>query len=93
VTEKDLKDLLVSPVYASLKGLPRTLILTDEHDPTLDQAQRYARKLRKAGVPTKVIYYHKMIHGFFLMAGQLDAGRQSINQISSALKAVFKQAG
>jgi acetyl esterase len=79
-------------VYANLKGLPPALILTDEYDPTLDQAKRYERKLREAGIPTKILDYPKMIHGFFLMAGQLDAGKKSINQISSALKDVFKQA-
>jgi len=90
--KKDLKDPLVSPVYANLKGLPPVLILTDEYDPTLDQAKRYARQLRKTGVPTTLMRYPQMVHGFFLMAGQLDAGKDSINQIASALKNVFKRA-
>jgi len=90
--KKALKDPYVSPIYANLKGVPPALILTDEYDPTLDQANRYARKLRRAGVPTKVLSYPKMIHGFFLMAGQLDAGKESIDQIAMALKDVFKQA-
>lgn len=88
--KKDLKDPLVSPVYANLKGVPPALILTDEYDPTLEQAERFEHKLRKAGVSTNVLYYPGVVHGFFLMAGQVDAGKESINQIAAALKSVFQ---
>jgi hypothetical protein len=33
-----------------------------------------------------------MIHGFFLMAGDLDAGKKCIDETASALRSAFKNA-
>ena len=90
-TDLDLPYL--SPVEAkSFQGLPAALIITDEDDPVRDEAERYADELKGAGVPVEMSRYPKMIHGFFLMAGALDAGKKSIDQIAAALKQVFKGA-
>jgi acetyl esterase len=87
---KSLHDPYLSPIYAEgFKNLPPALILTDEDDPTRDEAEQYANRLTEAGVPTTVFRYPNMIHGFFLMAGQLDAGKKSIDQVAAALKQTF----
>lgn len=87
----NLRDPFVSPLSAqSLKNLPPALVITDEDDPMRDEGEEYADRLKQDGVPTNVSRYPKMIHGFFLMAGELDAGRKCIDETASALKTVFK---
>ena len=39
---------------------------------------------------TTVSQYPEMIHGFFLMAGALDAGEKCINEVGAALADAFK---
>jgi acetyl esterase len=81
----------ISPVYAkSFKGLPPALMVTDADDPVRDEAQRCAEELKSAGVPVEVTRYPNTIHGFFLMAGALDTGKKSIDQVSAALKRAFQ---
>ena len=85
-----LEDPYLSPIFAqNLKGLPPALVLTDEDDPTRDEAEQYAQRLTHAGISTTVSQYSQMIHGFFLMAGQLDTGKKAIDQVASALKQAF----
>jgi len=80
----------ISPIYAkSFKGLPPALIVTDADDPVRDEAKRYASELNDANVKVEMTRYPNEIHGFFLMAGALDAGKKSIDQIGAALKQAF----
>lgn len=89
----NLRDPFVSPIFAeNLKNLPPALLITDEDDPMRDEGEEYAGRLTKDGVLAKVSRYPKMIHGFFLMAGSLDAGKKCIDEVASALKNAFKSA-
>jgi acetyl esterase len=59
-----------SPMHASdLRGLPPVLVVTAECDPLRDDGERFAARLREAGVPTTVSRYEGMAHGFFTLAG------------------------
>lgn len=76
-----------SPVLAKdLSRLPRTLIITAEHDPLRDEGERYADRLLEAGVPVETVRYSGMIHGFAQMAGALDAGKRVIDQIAAEIR-------
>lgn len=75
---------------ASLAGVAPALVLTAEHDPLRDEGEAYARKLDVDGVQTKVHRYPDMVHGFFQMAGFIDAGKDSIQEVANELKAAFK---
>jgi len=90
---RNLQDPYISPVAAkSLKNLPPAFLITDEDDPARDEGDAYARRLAEDGVAVKVSRYPNVIHGFFLMAGELDAGKKSIDEISGALKGEFASA-
>jgi acetyl esterase len=90
-TLADQEDPYISPISAkSLKGLPPALLITDQDDPAWDEGGAYAKSLRQAGVPVTLSVYANMIHGFFQMAGVLDAGQKCIDEVGAALAQAFK---
>lgn len=61
----DAADPLVSPMKRQdLSGLPPALILTGEFDPLRDEGERYADRLRDAGVEVALSRYGGAGHGF-----------------------------
>lgn len=89
-TPEDALNPLASPMRAeSLAGLPPALVITAEYDPLRDQGERYARHLAEAGVAVDLSRYPGMVHGFFAMAGTVDAGRTAISEAAGQLRAWF----
>ena len=73
-----------------LRDLPPALIITAEYDILRDEGERYAVRLRAAGVPTQPHRYDGMIHGFFAMPGLLAQAQQAIDEAVQWLKIQFK---
>jgi acetyl esterase/lipase len=78
------------PAYATdLSGLPPAIVATGECDPIRDWGERYATRLRDAGVQTTVTRYPGMYHGFLMRSDATARGRLAIAEIGGLLRAKF----
>jgi acetyl esterase len=78
------------PAYAAhLWGLPPAIVVTAGCDPIRDWGERYAARLREAGVQTTTTRYPGMHHGFLMRPDATARGRLAIAEIGALLRAKF----
>lgn len=78
------------PAYATdLSGLPQAIVVTAELDPISDWGERYARRLRDAGVQTTITRYPGIYHGFLMRSEATARGRLAMAEIGALLRAKF----
>lgn len=78
------------PAYATdLTGLPPAIVMTAGCDPIRDWGERYATRLRDAGVQTALIRYPGMYHGFLMRSEATARGRLAIGELGGLLRARF----
>lgn len=76
-----------APLLAGdLSGVAPALILIGSYDVLRDDGQAYANALSAAGVPTTLVEYRGLSHGFINMAAFLPAGRLALDQVSLSLR-------
>lgn len=78
------------PAYASdLSGLPPAIVVTAGCDPIRDWGERYAARLRDAGVQTTSTRYPGIYHGFLMRSDATARGRLAIAEVGALLRAKF----
>jgi len=87
-------EVTASPLQASLeqlRGLPPTLVITDEADVLRDEGEAYGRKLRQAGVDVTSVRYEGVFHDFMMLnaLARTNATRNAIFQTAHALKSAL----
>src|SRR5204862_4303569 len=84
----NLGDSFVSPIRAqNFKNLPPALLMTyGGHDPMRIEGEEYIRLLKEDGVVAEVSLYLQAIHGFFVMAGDLDAVNICIVEVANTFR-------
>jgi acetyl esterase/lipase len=84
------RDPYLVPAYApDLSGLPPAIVVTAACDPIRDWGERYAARLRDAGVQTTTTRYPGMYHGFLMRCDATKRGRLAIAEIGALLRAKF----
>lgn len=87
---KDRKSIYASPLRASLnqlKGLPKSLVITEQADVLRDEGEAYANKLRAAGNDVTSMRFQGMIHDFLMLNALADtnADKAAITEADSFL--------
>ncbi|NRQ32445.1 alpha/beta hydrolase [Nonomuraea sp. NN258] len=81
----DLRDPLLSPLYADLSALPPTLLLAGSQEVLLSDVTRLGDRLRAAGVPGQTQVWPGMMHAWPLVADEAPESRMAIAQIADFL--------
>ncbi|MGH9171167.1 MAG: alpha/beta hydrolase [Acidimicrobiales bacterium] len=81
----DVKDPLVSPLYADYSGMPRLLIQVGSHEVLLDDSTRVAEKAKAAGVDVTIEVWPEMQHVFQMVVGTIPEAGEAVAQIGTWL--------
>ncbi|RKQ34917.1 alpha/beta hydrolase [Kocuria tytonis] len=93
--EDERREKYASPLRTpedELKGLPTTLVITDEADVLRDEGEKYANKLRSAGVDVTSVRVAGMVHDFLLLDSLRDTRAANVAR-GLAVEALRKALG
>lgn len=83
---QNLRDPYLSPIYAKLEGLPKTLLITAEYDFLRAECEAFSRLLEAAGVEHRHIRYGGIFHGTFDRLGYAPQVEDILLQIAKDMK-------
>lgn len=89
----EVRNPLVSPVFANVEGLPPVLIQVGDDEILLSDSTRFADKLQAVGGTVDIEIWPEMWHVFQLFIGKMPEARQAINKIGSYLRALYPPTG
>jgi acetyl esterase/lipase len=79
---RDLKDPMLSPVYADMKGFPPTILTTGTRDLLLSNTVRVHRKLRQAGVEASLQVFEGQSHAHYYRDVTAPESREAFTEIA-----------
>lgn len=88
----DLKDPLVSPLFASdktIQQMPPTIIVTAEYDFLRIESEAYAKRLVTNGVPISFFRYRGLDHGFVDKVGIFPQSEDALQEIGVRFRKNF----
>jgi len=78
---RDLREPLLSPLYADLAGLPPLLIQAGSAEMLLDDSRRFAQRARAAGVDVQLEVFEHMVHVWHFTWFVQPKARQALRQL------------
>jgi len=84
---EDVKNPLISPLYADPAGLPPLLIQVGSDETLLDDSTRFAERARAAGVDVTLEIWPGMFHVFQMSARFLPEARRAIEVAGAFMRA------
>ena len=81
--DRNLKNPLLSPIYADYKGIPPLLLQVGDAEILLDDSNRVADRARAAGVKVELEAWPEMFHVWHVFAKILPEGQQAIDRIGA----------
>ncbi|MBD0022208.1 alpha/beta hydrolase fold domain-containing protein [Gordonia pseudamarae] len=85
-----LDDEYGSPALATdLAGLPPAIVVTGFADPLRDGVEEYGRRLQDAGVPTAILRYPGVGHGFAMQTSTVARARTAMAEVGALAAARF----
>jgi acetyl esterase/lipase len=78
----DLKDPMLSPVYADLTGFPPTILTSGTRDLFLSLTVRTHRKLRRAGVDAALQVFEGLSHAQYTVSADPPETREAFEEIA-----------
>ena len=85
--DTDPRHPLVSPLYASLEGLPPLMLQVGDHEVLLNDSTRVAEKAREAGVDVTLRVWPGMWHVWHFFVGRMPEAKQAILEMAAFTEA------
>ena len=85
--DEDLRNPLLSPVFANVAGLPPALIQVGDDEILLSDSTRFAHKLETAGIDVELEVFPDMWHVFQLFVGKMPESKAAIGKIGAYIQA------
>jgi len=79
----------VSPIEGDLAGYPTAVVVAGTHDPIVDSAREFARRIRAAGGTAVEYFPDGMPHGFYFFPGVHPEEEVAYGVVADALSGVF----
>jgi acetyl esterase len=68
------------------RGAARAIVVTAGYDPLVDEGDRYAELLARAGTEVRHRRYRSLIHGFLSLAGGVAAARAAVDELCGDIR-------
>jgi acetyl esterase len=86
-TTAEGREPYASPLRSTnLSGLPKAMVITAEYDPLRDEAEAYAKRLEQSNIPTQLMRYDGVTHGFVSQAAHIPEGRAALEWIGEEIR-------